>query len=210
MPAALVTQSLAEEPQHSRVEDRGDNTSQSYIHPRRCSRIPAHSPHQFGRGPMKAFVRICVAASLFASGIAVAAEPTAFKFEKLAEGVYFGMPNLPGTNNDNVLVVVGDNDVLMVDGGAETATAKKLQADVATLTNKPIKRLVNTHFHFDHAGGNEAYAPDVQIITSAYTAERLKGNPYAGHTFQNFFGPSGAQTKTLADLEANVGKETDA
>ena len=158
---------------------------------------------------MKAFVRICAAAVIFVSGIAVAAEPTAFKFEKLAEGVYFGTPNLPGTNNDNVLVVVGDNDVLMVDGGAETATAKKLQADVATLTSRPIKRLVNTHFHFDHAGGNEAYAPDVQIITSAYTAERLKGNPYAGHTFQNFFGPSGAQTKALADLKTNVAAEAD-
>jgi len=161
-----------------------------------------------------AAVALAMAWSVASSG-AWAAEPTSFKFEKIAEGVYFGTPNMPGTMNCNVMVVIGDKDVLLMDGGTERETAKKLVADVKTLTDKPVRYVVNSHFHFDHAGANEGFGPDVQIIGSEYTHRRLSGNPYDGRTFQRFFGTgdkgiTGTQPQALVTLKADVQKETDA
>lgn len=161
-----------------------------------------------------AVVALAIAWSIVSSVAAWAAEPTFYRFEKIAEGVYFGQPNMPGTMNCNVMVVVGDKDVLLMDGGTERESAKKLLADVRTLTDKPVRYVVNSHFHFDHAGANEGFGPDVQIIGSEYTARRLSGNPYDGRTFQRFFGTGdkgiiGSQPQTLATLKADIGQETD-
>jgi len=159
-------------------------------------------------------VALAVAWSVAAPG-AFAAEATSYRFEKIAEGVYFGQPNMPGTMNCNVMVVIGDKDVLLMDGGTERETAKKLVADVKTLTDKPVRYVVNSHFHFDHAGANEGFGPDVQIIGSEYTARRLSGNPYDGRTFQRFYGTgdkgiTGTQVTGLATQKADLAKETDA
>jgi len=160
-----------------------------------------------------AAVALTMAWSVVSAG-SWAAEATSYKFDKLAEGVYFGQPTAPATMDSNILVVVGDKDVLLMDGGTEAASAKKILADVKTLTDKPVRYVVNSHFHFDHAGSNEAFGPDVQIIGSEYTARRLSGNPYDGHTFQFFYGTGekgvmGSQLKVVADLKAALTKESD-
>jgi cyclase len=53
----------------------------------------------------------------------------------------------------NVGVLVGDDGVLMIDDQFAPLT-EKLVAAVRTISNKPIKLLVNTHIHGDHTGGN--------------------------------------------------------
>ncbi len=54
----------------------------------------------------------------------------------------------------NVVVQIGDEGILVVDTGlAEHAT--KLLAAIQQLSDKPIRYIVNTHFHPDHTGGNE-------------------------------------------------------
>jgi cyclase len=53
----------------------------------------------------------------------------------------------------NVGVLVGDDGVLMIDDQFAPLT-EKLVAAVRTISNKPIKLLVNTHVHGDHTGGN--------------------------------------------------------
>ncbi len=161
---------------------------------------------------MKMFARSAAIAVMAAWSVssAFAAEPTSYQFEKVADGVYFGKPNMPGRMDCNVMVVVGDKDVLLMDGGTEKDSAQKLLADVKTLTDKPVRYVVNSHFHFDHAGGNEGFGADVKIITSEYSAKRLSGNPYAGITFQRFFGASGTQPQALATMKADLAKETDA
>jgi len=161
-----------------------------------------------------AVVVVAMAWSVVWSVAARAAEPTSYTFEQLAEGVYFARPNMPGAMNCNVMVVVADEDVLLMDAGTERDSAAKLLADVRTLTDKPVRYVVNSHFHFDHAGANEGFGPGVQIIGSAYTARRLSGNPYEGRTFQRFFGTTegflGSQPQALATLEADLVEEADA
>jgi glyoxylase-like metal-dependent hydrolase (beta-lactamase superfamily II) len=50
---------------------------------------------------------------------------------------------------------VGDQGVLVVDTGTSSMSAKVLAA-IRTLSDKPIRHVVNTHLHADHTGGNEA------------------------------------------------------
>ena len=83
-----------------------------------------------------------------------------YKFEKVAEGIYYATGG-PGSNN---VVIVNDQDVTLVDDGTTPAAARALLADIKLLTPKPIRQVVNTHFHYDHTAGNQVFGPDVQII----------------------------------------------
>jgi len=63
----------------------------------------------------------------------------------------------------NVGVSVGDDGIVMVD--TEFAPlAPKLKAALAGLTTKPIRFIVNTHWHSDHTDGNLAFQADAPII----------------------------------------------
>ena len=87
-----------------------------------------------------------------------------YKFERIADGVYYATGGL-GSNN---VVIVNDDDVLIVDTGTTPATARAFVADIKMLTNKPIRYVVNTHWHYDHTDGNSIFGPDVQIIAHDY------------------------------------------
>jgi len=57
----------------------------------------------------------------------------------------------------NIAVQTGDDGVLVVDTGL-AQNAEKVLAAIKTLSDKPIRWILNTHFHPDHTGGNEAIA----------------------------------------------------
>jgi cyclase len=57
----------------------------------------------------------------------------------------------------NITVQVGDDGVLLVDTGL-APMADKVLAAIHSLTDKPIRYIINTHFHADHTGGNETIA----------------------------------------------------
>jgi cyclase len=56
----------------------------------------------------------------------------------------------------NVGVLVGDDGLLMIDDQF-APLSEKLVAAMKTLSNKPVRLLVNTHVHGDHTGGNENF-----------------------------------------------------
>jgi len=53
----------------------------------------------------------------------------------------------------NVTVQIGDEGILLVDTGL-AASASAVFAEVRKLSNRPIRFIINTHFHPDHVGGN--------------------------------------------------------
>ena len=57
----------------------------------------------------------------------------------------------------NITVQVGDDGVLLVDAGLAPMSEKVLAA-VRSLSDKPIRYIINTHVHADHTGGNETIA----------------------------------------------------
>ena len=53
----------------------------------------------------------------------------------------------------NVGVFVGENGIIMIDDSFEILE-ELLNEAIAKISNKPIKYIINTHYHFDHADGN--------------------------------------------------------
>jgi glyoxylase-like metal-dependent hydrolase (beta-lactamase superfamily II) len=74
--------------------------------------------------------------------------------------------------------------VVLVDDGTTPAAARAFLEDVKVVTNKPVRYVVNTHFHYDHSDGNSIFPPDVQIIAHEYvrtailTFDVLHREPY--------------------------------
>ena len=69
---------------------------------------------------------------------------------KLADRIY----TFTNTGS-NSTAIVGDESVILVDAGNTPEQGTQLLAAIATLTPKPVRILVNTHWHFDHVNGNE-------------------------------------------------------
>jgi cyclase len=97
------------------------------------------------------------------------------RFEKVAEGVYYATATGSMTIGSNAVVIVNDEDVMLVDPGISAAAATTFIADVKKLTPKPVKYVVDTHYHYDHAFGNQVFGPDVPIIGHNTTRRRLSG-----------------------------------
>ena len=97
----------------------------------------------------------------------------AFNFEKIADGVYYATAAGPMITGSNDVVIVNDNDVLLVDAGVTPAVARALLQDLKLLTDKPVRWVVNTHFHYDHTDGNSVFGPEVQIIGRQYVREAI-------------------------------------
>ena len=54
----------------------------------------------------------------------------------------------------NIRVSVGPDGVFLIDDQFAPLT-DKIRAAIAKLSDQPIKFVLNTHWHFDHVGGNE-------------------------------------------------------
>jgi glyoxylase-like metal-dependent hydrolase (beta-lactamase superfamily II) len=121
----------------------------------------------------------------------------AFRFNKVTEGVYhaIGTGSLAVVGNSSV--IVNDNDVIIVDDHVSPAAAWVLLEEVKTLTKKPVTTVINTHFHFDHAHGNQIFDPSVQIIGHEFTRQMLLGNPTAMPLYQNYLNGMPGQIDTL-------------
>jgi len=92
----------------------------------------------------------------------------AYKFEKIADGVYYATSTGALATGSNNPVIVGDNEVMVVDTGTSPAAARAMIDDLKTITDKPVKYVVNTHFHYDHTDGNQVYAGRADIIAHEY------------------------------------------
>src|SRR5689334_24934866 len=78
----------------------------------------------------------------------------------------------------NITVAVAKDGIIMVDG-QYAPLHDKIKAAIATLSNLPIKYLINTHYHGDHTGGNELFAKDGALIVAQ---ENVKKRLEAGTT----------------------------
>jgi glyoxylase-like metal-dependent hydrolase (beta-lactamase superfamily II) len=92
-----------------------------------------------------------------------------YQIVKLADGVFGFVWDEPLRDpvDGNALFVINDEDVLVVDTGILPSTARAMVAELEKLTDKPVRYVVNTHWHDDHINGNEVYAdrwPGVEFI----------------------------------------------
>ncbi len=78
---------------------------------------------------------------------------------ELADGVFARLHE--GLTNAGV--IVGHDGVLVIDSLRVPSFARDLIADVKHLTSKPVRYVVDTHSHWDHAWGNQEF-PDATIV----------------------------------------------
>src|SRR6476661_405703 len=130
-------------------------------------------------------VRIAVAATMmalcgsaFAQTSPAAPPPPDFsKVEIKTTGLGNDVYMLEGQGG-NITVAVAKDGIIMVDGQF-APLHDKIKAAIAAISGLPVKYLVNTHFHGDHTGGNEAFARDGATIVAH---ENVKKRLAAGTT----------------------------
>ena len=101
-----------------------------------------------------------------------------FKVTKVAENVYVALRTEPPglTVNANSVFIINDNDVVVVDTTLTPGSAMEVLSALRKLTNKPVKYVINTHWHDDHVMGNQAFLkayPGVKFIAHAATRDYL-------------------------------------
>lgn len=100
-----------------------------------------------------------------------------FNIEKVADGVYAALARPQILTNCNAAIFVNARDVLVVDAHSKPSAAAALLAQIKKdITAKPVRYLVNSHFHWDHTQGDAAYKASgakVDIIASDATKQLM-------------------------------------
>jgi len=108
---------------------------------------------------------------------APSASATLFNIEKVADGVYAALAKPQIMTNCNAAIFVLSRDVLVVDAHSKPSAAAALLAQIKKeVTDKPVRYLVNSHFHWDHTQGDAAYKaanPKIEIIASETTKQLM-------------------------------------
>ena len=110
-----------------------------------------------------------------------------FDIKPVADGVYAAIAKPAYKVNCNAAIIFLDDAVLVVDTHSKPSAARALIEQIKKLTPKPVKFVVNTHFHWDHYQGNEAYPSSwpagVEIISSEATRTSIeqRGIPRVKH-----------------------------
>jgi cyclase len=100
-----------------------------------------------------------------------------FQIKPVAPGVYAAIAQAHRPENANSAIILLEDGVLVVDAASTPSSAQQLISQIRTLTDMPVKYVVNTHFHWDHYWGNEAFVrtwPDVEIISSEATRQDMQ------------------------------------
>jgi cyclase len=121
----------------------------------------------------------------------------AFRFNEVSPGVYHAIGTGAMQVVGNSAVIVNDDDVIVVDDHVSPAAAWMLVEEIKALTPKPVTTVINTHFHFDHAHGNQIFGPSVQIIGHEFTRRMLLGAPLAMPLYQGYITGMPGQIETL-------------
>ena len=118
------------------------------------------------RGPVRMLGIIAVAIALGGAGFAQAPPPAALPFvlKQVGPGVYAAIDGPERKALANAGFVIGDDGVLVIDSLFTPEAAQSLVAEIRRITPKPIRYVVNTHYHADHTGGDQVLRDAGAII----------------------------------------------
>lgn len=98
----------------------------------------------------------------------------AVRMAKIEGNLYF-LDCINGFGGGNVAASIGDDGILLVDD-MYAAMGDKLRAALKTVSDKPVKIVVNSHFHGDHIQGNKNFQHSSIIIAHENVSKRLLKN----------------------------------
>ena len=152
--------------------------------------------------------RVFLLALMLSSPLIALGQSEQFEVVKVAEGVYAAIRKEPPglTVNANTVFIVNTDDVIVVDTTLTPGSAKEVLAALRKLTTKPVRYVVNTHWHDDHIMGNQVYReafPGVEFIAHAKTREYL---PTTGLTNRKQAMSEGGYPQFIAYLRSRLEK----
>ena len=123
-------------------------------------------------------LRVCLFILFLTLSIQSFGQSEKFEMVKLADGVYAAIRKEPAglAVESNSTFIICANDVIVVDAQSNIANTKAVLAALRRITNKPVRYVVNTHWHDDHIIGNQVYQaafPGVEFIAHANTRTYL-------------------------------------
>jgi glyoxylase-like metal-dependent hydrolase (beta-lactamase superfamily II) len=99
-----------------------------------------------------------------------------FDIKPVADGVHVAVAAPAYKVNSNAAIIESDDGVIVVDTHSKPSAARVVVERLRALTAKPVRYVVNTHFHWDHWHGNEVYPaayPGAEIVTNQITREAM-------------------------------------
>ena len=103
-------------------------------------------------------------------------EKDLFELKKVGDGIYAAIAAPTYKVNCNAAVIVTNDGVVVVDSHSKPSAARAVYKQIQAVTKQPIRKIVNTHFHWDHWQGNEVYASGnqgVEVVATERTKENL-------------------------------------
>jgi glyoxylase-like metal-dependent hydrolase (beta-lactamase superfamily II) len=106
-----------------------------------------------------------------------------FEMVQVANGIHAFIANESnsGAVQGNVIVITGDKSALLVDSGQFPSLADRMVAKVQELTQKPVRVLINTHWHGDHLLCNHIFREKFPglVVVAHQNAKEPMGRYYA-------------------------------
>jgi len=102
-----------------------------------------------------------------------------FRIQRVTDGVYAAIAKPAAMINCNAAIIVGSDHAVVVDAHSKPSAARALISQIrAEVTDRPVRYVVNSHFHWDHSQGNlaypEAFGAGTQVVSSTGTREWLE------------------------------------
>src|SRR5471032_2636134 len=154
-----------------------------------------------------ALVLAGIAVSALGFHAQVPAPAAAYKFTEIVPGVYSAIGTGSMNVGSNSAVIVNRDDVVIVDSHISPESGRAMLQELKAITDKPVRFLINTHFHYDHANGNQAFGPAVDIVGHEFTRRKLTGDILEKGMFADLLK---GLPKQLDDLKARAASEADA
>lgn len=131
----------------------------------------------------------------------------AWTFNKITEGVYHAVGTGSLVVMSNATIIEGERDVLVVDSQVSPGGAWALRDELKAITTKPIRWVVNSHYHFDHSHGNQIYGPEVQIIGHEFARQQMVAGKSQDSPAREFY--VGGVPAAIKGLEQRLAAATD-
>jgi cyclase len=118
--------------------------------------------------------------------------------QQVADGVYM----LTGAGG-NIGVSIGEDGIVIIDDQFAPLSPRIHEA-LATLSSKPIRFVINTHWHGDHTGGNEVFGKEGSIIVAQENVRKRLSETQFSKLFKQETPPSPREALPVVTFEQDV------
>src|SRR4051812_30493845 len=158
---------------HTEITMSDHHHGHSHVHPHPHTHVHNHVQREPPGTSRRDFLRVLMGGALagasvmemawhraaWARAAGSAPDEKLFDLQKAADRVYFAKARPQAMINCNGAIFVRSKDVVVVDAHSKPSAAAALVAQIKReVTDKPVRYVVNTHFHWDHMQGDPAYA----------------------------------------------------